>query len=220
MARKRFRRKDLKRPDQFMSTAQQVLLWCVDNRVQLLRGAAVAGVVVLLGGGYLALRSSRAQQAGAELGRALSALSAQRYSEAATQLSDLGQRWGSTPSGRLAPLYAASAFLKAGEPNRATAALDPARSASFPDYLQQQVPLLLALAREESGDLAAAVQEFRSAAERPGPYTALALLGEARTRKALGEKVEARALYERFLREFPQDPDADLVKSKLQSLNG
>jgi predicted negative regulator of RcsB-dependent stress response len=220
MARKRFRRKDLKRPDSFITTSQQVFLWAAENRVQLLRGAAVVAVVLVIGGGYLALRSSRAQQAGEELARALSALSAQQYDSAATQFSDLGQRWGSTPSGRLAPLYAASAFLRAGEPSRATAALESASASSLPAYLQQQAPLLRGLAQEDSGDLAGAAREFKAAVEQQGPYTALALLGEARTRQALGETAEARALYERFVREFPQDPEADLAKAKLQSLNG
>ena len=78
--------------------------------------------------------------------------------------------------------------------------------------------LSLGFALEHKGDLPAAADRYAEAGGMEGPYTALALLGEARCREHAGEKDKARALYERFTREFPQAPEADVVEAKIGQL--
>ena len=219
MARRRFRRKDLKRPDEFVSRGRQVLLWLQANVRLVAWSAGGAAILVLLVLGYFSVRSARDRQANEDLTRALGEFRAGRYSEAATQLRDVASRWRSTPAGRLADLYAANADLNANNLESASLVLEQALSErSWPSYLQQQTLLDLGFALERKGDVAAAASRYAEAARVDGPYTPMAILGEARCREQAGERDQARELYERFTREFPDAPELEVVGAKLSAL--
>jgi tetratricopeptide (TPR) repeat protein len=204
MAR-RFRRKDLKRPDEFVTAGRRLLEWTQQNsrRAYQLGGAFVAVLVVV--GAFYSLRGARARQANEDLAQALSGLRAGHYAEATTQLADVATRWQSTGPGRVAKLLAAGAALKANNYETVTTLLaDVPESADWPVYLRQQALVTLAFALEQKGDAKAAAGRYAEAAGLSGPFEAEALLGEARCRQQLGESDAARQLYERFAHEFPQ----------------
>ncbi len=215
MARRRFRRKDLKRPDEFVSAGQELLAWAAANVRLLSRAGVAVAVVALIGLGFVSVRGARARQANEDLSRALGEFRAGNYSQAATQLADVANRWESTPSGRLAKLYAASADLKANNVESAALLLhDVLDVRQWPPYLQQQALVSLAFALERKGDNATAATRYSEAAGLEGPYTAIAVLGEARCREALGEGEAARKLYQRVVRDFPQAAGMDVISSK------
>ena len=221
MARQRFRRKDLKRPDEFVTRGRAVLQWATDNVQTLSWGIGGCAVAVLVVAGFFSLRTARARQANEDLTQALTGFHAGRYREAANQLAGVAERWQSTPIGRIASLYAAQAEVKANNGEAASTRLRDVLAAAEPaSYLHQQALVDLAFVLEGKGDLAAAADQYAQAAAAAGPYTATALLGEARCREQAGEKDKARTLYERFAQEFSQAPEIEVVQAKIAALKG
>jgi predicted negative regulator of RcsB-dependent stress response len=221
MARQRFRRKDLKRPDEFVSRGRAVIVWARENVQTLSWAAGAFAVAVVVIAGVFSLRSARTRQANEDLTQALEGFRVGHYREAATQLAGVAERWQSTPIGRIASLYAAQAEVRADDADAANARLrDVLSSGGSASYLQQQARVDLAYVLERKGDAAAAADQYAQAAGTEGPYTATAILGEARCREQAGEKEKARALYERFAREFSQAPEIEVVQAKIAALNG
>ncbi|MFQ5667891.1 MAG: tetratricopeptide repeat protein [Candidatus Binatia bacterium] len=221
MARRRFRRKDLKRPDEFVNAGRAFIAWAQAN-VRLLSWIG-AGVVLLViaAAGFLSMRSARVRQSNDDLSHALARLRGGKYSQAAAELGDVAERWQSSAVGRLARLYAATADLKAHKPDAAAALLQRALHAGgWPSYLKQQALLGLGFALEEEGKFQAAGDRYAEAAAVRGPYRAVAVLGEARCRVQAGQEQVALKLYERFVREFPQAPEGDMVAAEVRLLQG
>ena len=217
MARRRFRRRDLKRPDEFVSRGRQLIAWAQANGRLLSRvGGAVVAVAVIVAGIW-SVRGARSRQANEDLSRALGEFRAGHYAQAATQLADVANRWQSTSPGRVAMLYAANADLMVSNFDSAAALLqDTVDARQWPPYLRQQALVNLAFALEGKGDRQTAAARYAEAVEVGGPYTPLAILGEARSREELGDTESAQKLYERFAREFPQAPENELVSAKIK----
>ena len=172
-------------------------------------------VVVLIIVGLLSVRSARVRQANDDLTQALAALRAGRNSEAATQLTDVANRWQSTSAGRIARLFAADADLKADNLDARGAALQELlTSPDWPPYLHQQALLDARLRARPEGRSGRRGARYNEAASLDGPYTEMAILGEASCRERLGQKDEARKLYERFAREFPQAPETEMANAQ------
>jgi len=219
MARQRFRRKDLKRPDEFVSRGRQVLDWGTENARVLSWSAAAVAVLVLLVMGFVSVRNARVRQANEDLSHALADYRDGHYAPAASQLADVASRWQSTAAGRIAGLYAANADLNADNFETATVLLQDVLSAhDWPSYLQQQALVDLGFALEHKGDAAGAAGRYATAAGLDGPYTAQALLGEARCREQMGDKDKARQLYEQLQRDFPQSGEGEVAAAKLDEL--
>ena len=216
MPRARFRRKDLKRPDEFVSRGRDVIDWAQDN-LRLVGQIAAACAVVFIGlAAFVSMRAARSRQANEDLAHALAEFRGGRYSAAATQLSDVAGRWSATTPGEIARLYGAQADLRANNLASATTALKEADSyANLPSYLKQQVKLSSGYAFEQDGKPKEAAEAYSQAAALEGPYTASALLGQARADEAQGDKAGAMKLYERLLNEFSQIPEIDQIKAKL-----
>lgn len=214
----RFRRKDLKRPDAFVTTSQRVFAWALSHQREFLLAGGLAAAVLVVVGGYSAYSGAQHRQANEDLARALAPLRAEKYDEAATQLTSVADTWSSTGAGRIARLYAADAEIAAGRPERAAAELQKALAGALPaDYLHQQAALNLGLALEQKQDIKGAAEHYDRAAAMQGPYRALALLRAARMRERLEQRKRAVELYETFLREFPAAPEAEFVEARLQN---
>lgn len=219
MAQQRFQRKDLKRPDEFVTEGLLALKWARQN-TRLLGGIGAGVAVLLLGiASFTSVREARGRQASDDLGQAVAELQAEKYEEAAGKLADVSKRWESTLAGSIARLYAVGANLKAGKYDDAAALLaDLPSDSSWPAYLQQQATLSRGVVAEAKGDLTTAATRFVEAASMEGPYTAVAVFSGARVRERAGQKEEARKLYERYTREFPQASDHELATAKLEAL--
>jgi predicted negative regulator of RcsB-dependent stress response len=221
MARQRFRRKDLKRPDEFVTRGRAVILWARENVQTLSWAAGGFAVAVVAVAGFFSLRTARVRQANEDLAQALLGFQSGRYSEAANQLAGVADRWQATPIGHIASLYAAQAEVRADNIDAASTRLRDVVSGGEPaSYLQQQALVDLAFVLERKGDPAAAAAQYALAAGAEGPYTATAILGEARCREQAGEKEKARTLYERFAQEFSQAPEIEIVQAKIAALKG
>ena len=73
MARQRFRRKDLKRPDEFVSRGNQFIDWARNNTRMLIQVGAGVLVVGLIIAGVLSAHSARTRQANEDFATALAA---------------------------------------------------------------------------------------------------------------------------------------------------
>ena len=219
MPRRRFRRKELKRPDEFVSHGWQVIEWSVTHRTTLAWIGGGLALLALLAAGAGAVRSARRTQANADLAQGLAGYAAGNYAQAATQFADVASRSSSTMLGAVADLLAASADVRAGNLDAAAPRLQAAASADETGgYLRQQALLGQAVLAERQGDMAAAAARYAEAAGASGPYTVLALLGDARCRERLGEKDKARELYERVAREYAQTPEIEIVRARIEAL--
>ena len=218
MARQRFRRKDLKRPDEFVTRGRAYLDWAPNNLQTLMWVGGGFLVVIVIVAGFFSLRTARVRQANEDLGQALTGFQAGRYAEAAGQLAAVAERWQSTPVGRIAALYAAQAEVNANNVDAANTRLHDVIAAEQAPYLRQQAFVDLGFVLEQKADMAGAAEQYAQAAAMDGPYTATALLGEARCREQAGEKDKARTLYERFVQQFSQAPEIEVVQTKIAAL--
>jgi len=215
----RFRRKDLKRPDAFVSTSQQAVTWGMTHQRNLMIAGGAAVLLLVLIGGMGALNVARTRQANEELASALGPFSAEKYADAATQLRAVADSWSSTDVGKIARLYAADAQIAAGSPAQAVPDLEKALKNPPPaDYLTQQAALNLGVALESKEDLAGAADNYAKAAAIKGPYRSLALLRQGRVAEKLGDNKRAEEAYEAFVRDFPKAPEVEVVEARLAVL--
>jgi predicted negative regulator of RcsB-dependent stress response len=219
MAQRRFRRKDLKRPDEFVTRGRRLIVWVRANTSRVYQVAGAFVIVLVVVGAFYSLRTARQRQANDDFAQALAPLRAGDYSAASNQLAEVAARWQSTGAGQAAKLLAAGAALRAN--NHATVA---ALLADIPDtapaYLRQQALVTLGFSLEQQGALTEAAQRYAEAAAIAGPYGAVALLGQARCQEHLGDRDAARGLYERLTREFPEAGEAERLEAKIAQLQG
>jgi outer membrane protein assembly factor BamD (BamD/ComL family) len=200
VARKRIKRKDLKRPDDFITLTGRVVAWGRRN-TGLVIGLSVAAAVLLVGAGLLsAYASARQRDANSELGRALATLEARDYANAAQQFEALAERRSSSDI--------ADAALQAVEKLAA-------EEDRLPGYLQQELLFTWASALEEKQRWPEAADKYAAAAALEGPYTGPAVLAEAQIRERAGEADRAMELYRKFHEQFPNLPGRDLASAKL-----
>jgi len=215
----RFRRKDLKRPDVFVSGSQRAIQWAMEHQRNLLIGAGAVLAALVIVAAISASNAARRRQANDELANALTTFHDQNYPDAATQLRTVADTWSSTSVANIARLYAADALLEAGNPDLAVTALNTVLDDPPPaEYLRQQAALNLGYALETKQDLAAAADNYAKAAALGGPYRSLALLREARLREQLGDKKRAEEVYETFIQDFPSAPEVEVVEARLRGL--
>ena len=217
MARVRIRRKDLKKPDEFITLTTRGLDWLRAHT----RTVAWVGGALAVGLAALAIvtgaRAARRREANADLGRAMAVLRGHDPTAATGELQQVIDRWGNSSLAPLARILAASADLDAGKPDDAIKLLGEVQASSpdLPPYLQQQVQYAWGTALEMKASWSDAAARYEAASTLSGPYTAQAILGEARSLEQAGQADRAKELYRKAYEQFPDLPDRDLVASKI-----
>jgi tetratricopeptide (TPR) repeat protein len=213
----RLRRKDIKRPDEFITLTSHALGWVRQHR-QLATWGGVGLLVCLVAVGVAtAYRGARERDANADLSRALTKLASNDYSGAASELMEVSGRWEGTGVSPVAGLLGANAALRAGDADKAITELTrlQARSSELPAYLQQQLLVAWGAALESKQQWLDAATKYKEATILTGPYTVEAMMGEARTRELGGQADIALELYREVYEQFPDLPDRDMVAAKL-----
>jgi len=113
------RRKDLRRPDEFVTLSRRVLAWTEENRTAMY--IAIGTLVVLLAAMliYRAMRASQESSAARAYREAHALLDDKKYPDAATAFNQVAESYGSTNYALLARLEAANANLLAGNADTA-----------------------------------------------------------------------------------------------------
>jgi len=193
VARIKIRRKDLRRPDEFVEFTGRV--WAGFQAHRALAGAIAAAAVaaVLIAAGVRAYVANRADRAANDFAAAVDL-----YADGATQeaLKALPDVPAVGSYGALASLYRGHAAADSGEAAVAIEAFRAALAGSLPPYLQQEAQYGLGATLAGQGDGAGALEAYEAAAALVGPFRTDARLAAAAQAARLGDSAKARALYE------------------------
>jgi len=216
--KKRLRRKDLKQPDEFQTFTRQTLEWAVEHP-QVLTWTGIGIVLVLIAVGLtISFQNARGRDSNADLGRAMAILRGGDMAAATSELSQVARRWPSTPAGNMAAVLAINTELQRANYDSAILLIDEVLdSANLPEYLRQELLFAWGYALQQKDTLDEAMGHYAAAADLDGPYKAPAMLAQARLLEQQGEVEQAHELYSSFTEKFPDLPDVDLVRSKLES---
>ena len=221
MARVKIRRKDLRRPDEFLEFTGRAWDWVVDHRSAVM---TVAAAVVVLAGIITGIRQyeNHRGRVAAEAFRKATALLAAGEADAAADAFGAVPRVGSY--GALSDLYRGHAALQAANaPAAARAFRAAAGAAEIPTYLRQEALYSLAVALDMQGDAPGALAAYEEAGNLPGPFRVDARLAAARLSHAAGASDRARVLYELALSDAqdagpPQDDLREVANWRLTTL--
>jgi tetratricopeptide (TPR) repeat protein len=222
-----FSRRDLKGPDEFISTFGRTVAWCKENRSKVAAGAAgiVALVALVLGTqAYLQWKENKsARELWPTLDRAqqlLRAPAAADPSQLAAVEQFLQGHVSSHPDTRATvfSLYylGCIAFSRGDYDLSITqfkAGVATGKDAGVMRYLLREG---IASSLEAKGDFPAAAAAYRDAgAAADANLKIQSRMGEARALGLAGKKAEAAALYRLILEETPETPLRDLLEIEL-----
>lgn len=226
----RYTRKDLKSPDEFITTFGRILSWCKENRLQVTVAVVVFVAVVGAVLGTRAYFRWQENQASRDLwpylDQARAALSGPA-APAPAKLAEMEQliatHTAMHPGTRAAvygEYYLGSIAFQRGEIDKSLSrfreAIGSGKAEGILRYLLREG---LGSALEAKGDYAGAAAAYREAQEyADGELKVQSQVGEARVLALSGKKTEAEELYRKILRENPKSRIRDLIEYKLARL--
>jgi len=222
-----FSRRDLKGPDEFISTFGRTVAWCKENRSKVAAGTIgiVAVVALVLGTqAYLQWKENKAaRELWPTVDRAqqlLQASAAADPSQLAAVEQFLQGHVSSHPNTRATVYslyYLGCIAFSRGDFNLAVtqfrAGIATGKDAGIMRYLLRE---RIASSLEAKGDYPAAAAAYRDAgAVAEANLMIQSRMGEARVLGLAGKKTEAAALYRLILKETPETPLRDLLEIEL-----
>lgn len=206
--------KEAKQADKFIAVSGQAVAWSRGHQ-QLIIGLGVAAAVLIAGLGIgTAYRAAQRRDANADLTRAIAKLDGGDFAAASGELTAVAERWPNSTIGSVASLMAADSALRAGDVDKAIAALGQVQPGELPPYLQQQRLVVWGAALEAKQQWADAGAKYKEAAAISGPYTGAAVVGEARAEEQAGNVDKARELYRQAYEQFPDLPGREQLAVK------
>lgn len=215
MAKDRIDRKELRAPDEFIVATTSAFGWIQENARLVLGAVGVAVAVFLAIGVYLSGQASQRRAANNEFAAALATLRAGNYQDAAAALDGIAEQWRGTAVGSLATVLAASGQLRSGDTTAALKTLVAVDGSGLPARVAQQRDMIWGSALEANGDWTAAAARYGQAAAVNGPYSADAMVAEARCWARAGERERANELYRKALVSFPDRLDASFIHAQI-----
>ena len=201
------------------SWAERLVAWAKGHR-QAVGYAAGAAIVIAIVVGWSILSSRRSELvAGDQLQQAQVALEARNMPLAASEFARIRENYAGTRAAEQATLLLAQVRLLQGQPQQAIDVLrDFARAASA--AYRGQAHGLLAAAYENVGQNAEAGREYQAAADAIGlPSLQAQYLSDAgRAFAAAGDTVQARAAYEKIVRDLSETLPATEATLRLGEL--
>jgi len=210
VAKRRLTRKEIKQPDQFVSSSVRVIAWTKDHTKYLLYGALGVIVVVGLVVGWAMWQKQQRQQAEVLLHEAVKGLnSADKSARKSASEQALGhfqhitQRYRSTPAAALAYWYLGHLHFEQGDYTAALAAYEQARRL-LPTDRERLLPALVRLnmgyAQESAGAYNDALASFEAVLQSSVDWLhGEAFLGIGRCYERLGATEKALDTYSRAL---------------------
>jgi len=220
-------RRDLKAPDEFISTFGRTVAWCKENRSKVAAGAIAGVAVVALALGTQAYLQWKENKSGRDLWptldraqQLLQAPSAADPSQLAAVEQFLQGHVSAHPETRATVYslyYLGSIAFHRGNYDLAItqfrAGIAIGKDAGIMKYLLRQG---IANSLEAKGDFPAAAAAYRDAgAVAETNMKIQARMGEARVLGLAGKRDEAAALYRLILKETPETPLRDLIEIQL-----
>jgi predicted negative regulator of RcsB-dependent stress response len=220
---RRITRKDIRRPDQFITLTGQFLELFAQHRTKFL--ASLALIVALLFGawGWDLYRTRQNRLAEREFNTALILYHNNKYREALEALAKL-DIYRSSSYSTLGLLYQAHSYIALKDNSNAEAKLQELLRREKKDPLLGQLALLtLGYTQERSGRFKEAVQSFSQAEALQGPFKEEALLAKARSNSLMNNYKEALNAYRQFALSYPNSErtkEAMLLAQDMESKAG
>jgi len=217
-ASKRLSRRDIRRPDQFVTLTGRFFHFVTHYRTHFI-AAAAAIIIILLGlWGWEAYGARQNRLAAREYGSALGLYHEGRYLQAVEAFVRL-RSYSASPYSRLAILYQAKSYLALENPVKAAATLEELLQRERKETLLRQIGLLtLASLQERTGRCKEAVSRFAEAEKIAGPFKDDALLGKARCSLQNQDPKGALDSYRQYLTSYPGGDRVSEVSLKIQEI--
>jgi tetratricopeptide (TPR) repeat protein len=232
MARKiKYTRKDLKGPDEFISTLGRATLWIQENRFPVL--AALTAVILAAGGVFGTRAYYRWQEAKAnrdlwpqliqaqEILRSPEGADEEKLDRLEKSLAGQVSAHPGTEAAVFAQYYLGSIAFRRGNYNRSadyfrSAIASGKEQGTILDFLLREG---LAQTFDAKGDAENAEKAYEEAARfATGEFRTQARMGQARALATLGHKQEAAEVLRKILAETPDTPRKELIQIQLSRL--
>ncbi|UCG13428.1 MAG: tetratricopeptide repeat protein [Deltaproteobacteria bacterium] len=224
MAR-RIKKKDLKKPDEFITLSGKIVTWCRDNK-RFGMGVATGVVFLLLFvGGFFLFKAHREAKARVLYQAALTLYpddtsaqaSAAEYAAAASKLEELRERYGSTSVAIRGLVDLGNAYFQGGDYDKAISSYqDFLQRADSRHPLRDQVLESLGTTYEAKGSWDDALGAYEQLAREGAPaYQQQAELYLGRVYEALGDRETAMNHYQAYLEGNPRTGIAEWIRTKV-----
>lgn len=217
---KRITRKDIRRPDQFVTLTGEILHFLAQNKTAAIAALALILLVLLGLWGWDSYRQRQNRLAAMEYSRAMGLYRSSKYTEAIDAFVQV-KGYNSSPYSGFSLLYQANSYMAAGDPAKAAAAIEELLRKERKDTFVRQLGLLtLASFQERTGRCKEAVGNFAAAESIAGPFKDEALLGKARCSIQNQDLKEALNSYRQYLTSFPASERVNEITLRVQEIEG
>ena len=217
-SRKRITRKDIRRPDQFITLTSRVFGYFKEHRVKIF---VALGLVIALAFGIWGWQLNQSKQnrlASQAYASALEAFHDGKF-QTALDLLDRVNAYRSPSYQRLAILYRANSHIGLKQPKDAVPLLEDFLSRTPKNsYLRQLALTNLGYAHEMANQCKEAISAYDQAANIDGPQKEQAFLSKARCTTTLGQFSEAVKLYREYLATYPGSVRVMEIPRRIQEL--
>ncbi len=215
---KRVTRKDIRRPDQFVTFTGRLFHLVEEHRNAFVASLALILLVVLGLWGWDSYRSRQNRLAAQQYSRAVTLYRDGKFREALETLSHLNI-YRSSPYTRFGLFYQANAHIALKEPAKAIEALQELLRQERKDPLLRQLAFMeLGTTQERAGQCGEAAQSFSEAEKISGPFREEALLGKARCSTQNRDLNEALKSYRQYLTNYPASERIAAISLQIQEL--
>ena len=226
MAKRKIRRKELKKPDEFITFSSRIITWCQDN-VRIVVGVLASVVVlILITGAVFLFKARRETEARGLYEEALSLYQvessgnagAANYSMATAKLEEVRQRYRSTTVATNALMDLGNIYFQEGDYQKAIICYtDFLQRTDVSHPLYDQALESLGETYEAKGSWQEALEVYqRLASEGASVYQAQAQLYLGRVYEAMGDKQKAMTHYDNYLNENPALIFGEWIRVKLR----
>ena len=225
MAIRKIRKKDLKKPDEFITLSSRVITWSRDNMRFVLGALGGVALIIVIVAGVFAFRAQKEARARALYGEAIALYpeapsgkdAAGAYKAVAAKLEEVKNRYGSTSTGTNAFVDLGNVYFQIGEYDQAISCyLDFLGRTDSRNALSSLVLESLGETYEAKGSYEDALEVYQRLAQKGAPiYQAQAQLYLGRVYEALGDQDKAMSHYETYLNANPATPFSESLRIKL-----
>jgi tetratricopeptide (TPR) repeat protein len=226
LAKRKIRRKELKKPDEFITFSSRIIAWCQENIRIVVRVLAGVAVLILIASAVFLFKTSRETKARGLYEEALSLYQVESsgnsgavdYSMATAKLEEVKQRYHSTTVATNALIDLGNIYFQEGDYEKAISCYtDFLQRTDLSHPLYDQALESLGQTYEAKGSWQEAVEVYQRLASKGGPvYQAQAELYLGRVYEAIGDKQKAMTHYDNYLNESPALIFGEWIRIKLR----
>jgi tetratricopeptide (TPR) repeat protein len=226
LAKRKIRRKELKKPDEFITFSSRIITWCQENIRIVVRVLAGLAVLILITSAVFLFKANRETKARGLYEEALSLYQVEpsgnagavNYSMATAKLEEVKQRYHSTTVAINALIDLGNIYFQEGSYEKAISCYtDFLQRTDLSHPLYDQALESLGQTYEAKGSWQEAVEAYQRLASKGGPvYQAQAELYLGRVYEAIGDKQKAMTHYDNYLNESPALIFGEWIRIKLR----